>query len=720
MISCKFQAVFGADYVAGSPKFELDIQPILTANGCNAGACHGKSRGQNGFALSLLGFDPDFDYHALVNEGRGRRLFPAVAEKSLLLAKGSGQVPHGGGVKLPAGSPAYEAIVEWIEAGMPRVDENDPVFERIELSPAPQPLFPGQELDLKVTAYYSDGSTRDITETSFFQSSDTPIVSVNSRGNLKAGQLPGEATIMARYMGQIATWSTVIPRPNPIDPAQYEKLPVSNFIDTLVWKKLRDLNVLPSEPIDDTKYLRRVYLDLIGRLPTADEVTSYLKDNTADKRNLIVEQLLDRPEYVDFWANKWADLLRPNPYRVGIKATMSLDAWIRDSFRQNQPLDKFASELITAKGSTWRNGAVTVFRDRRTPEEITTMFSQLFLGVRLECAKCHQHPFEVYSQRDFYSLAAYFSRVGYKGTGLSPPISGSEEIVLVSSKGQVKHPLTGEVLAPAPLKGETVEVPTGDDPRRYFAEWLTDQKNDRLAKALVNRIWGELFGVGIVDPVDDMRATNPPSNPELLDSLAAEFKRLGFDQKQLLKLIVSSNVYALSSLPNDTNASDNRNFSRHYRRLSKAEVVADAIADVIGVRDNFDGMPKQARAMQLWTFRSPSETLDTFGRPDPNQDPPCERLPEATMTQALHLMNAPNIQSKLTSDEGLPAKLAASDHSDEQIIEQIYLRTYSRLPQMVERQAMLAILQESNQNRRQVLEDLLWSLLNTPEFVYED
>lgn len=720
LISCKFQAAFGADYVAGLPKFELDIQPILTANGCNAGACHGKSRGQNGFALSLLGFDPDFDYHALVNEGRGRRLFPAVAEKSLLLEKGSGQVPHGGGVKLPAGSPAYKAIVEWIEAGMPRVDENDPVFERIELSPAPQPLLPGQELGLKVTAHYSDGSTRDVTETSFFQSSDTPIVSVNSSGSLKAGQLPGEATIMARYMGQIATWSTVIPRPNPIDPAQYEKLPVNNFIDTLVWKKLKDLNVLPSEQIDDAKYLRRVYLDLIGRLPTADEVTSYLKDNTADKRKLIVEQLLDRPEYVDFWANKWADLLRPNPYRVGIKATMSLDAWIRDAFRQNQPLDKFASQLITAKGSTWRNGAVTVFRDRRTPEEITTMFSQLFLGVRLECAKCHQHPFEVYSQRDFYSLAAYFSRVGYKGTGLSPPISGSEEIVLVSSKGQVKHPLTGEVLAPAPLKGEAVEVPTGDDPRRYFAEWLTDQENDRLAKALVNRIWGELFGVGIVDPVDDMRATNPPSNPELLDSLAAEFKRLGFDQKQLLKLIVSSNVYALSSLPNDTNASDNRNFSRHYRRLSKAEVVADAIADVIGVRDNFDGMPKQARAMQLWTFRSPSETLDTFGRPDPNQDPPCERLPEATMTQALHLMNAPNIQSKLTSDEGLPAKLAASDHSDEQIVEQLYLCTYSRLPQMVERQAMLAILQESNQNRRQVLEDLLWSLLNTPEFVYED
>lgn len=719
-----FQPSMAAEPSPAVPKFELDIQPILTANGCNAGACHGKSRGQNGFALSLLGFDPDYDYHALVNEARGRRLFPAVPEMSLFLRKGSGQMPHGGGVKLPTDGDAYKTIVAWIEAGMPRADENDPVFQRIEIAPQPQPLAPNQNLGLTVTAHYSNGSTRDVTETSFFQSSEAAIVAVNESGLLKAGELPGEATVMARYMGQIATWSTVIPRANPIAADVYDALPQNNLIDPLVWNKLRDLNILPSDPIGDEKYLRRVHLDLIGRLPTSEETREFIADPQENKRRLLVQKLLDRPEYVDFWANKWADLLRPNPYRVGIKATLSLDGWLRDAFRRNLPFDQFAEELVTAKGSTWRNGAVTVFRDRRTPEEITTMFSQLFLGVRLECAKCHQHPFEVYSQRDFYSLSAYFANVGYKGTGLSPPISGGEEIVTVSNKGQVKHPLTDEVLSPAPLKGEPVNVAAGEDPRQHFVDWLIADDNSRMAKAAVNRIWGELFGVGIVDPVDDMRATNPPSNPELLAALAEEFKRMEYDQKDLLKLITSSYVYGLSSLPNETNANDHRNFSRHYRRLARAEVVADALSDVIGVTDSFDGLASEGRAMQLWTFRTPSDTLDSFGRPDPNQDPPCERFPEATMTQALHLMNAPAIQSKLTNDQALPSKLAKQldeeKVSSQQIIEELYLTVYNRPPSESEVRLVLPLLNDANRNRQQTIEDLLWSLINTPEFVYED
>lgn len=718
------QPSHSAEPVTAIPKFELDIQPILTANGCNAGACHGKSRGQNGFALSLLGFDPDFDYHAIVNEARGRRLFPARPEMSLFLEKGSGRTPHGGGVKLPVDSDAYQTIVTWIKSGMPRTDASDPVFERIAISPEPHPLAPKQTAELTVTAHYSDGSTRDVTETSFFQSSETAIVSVNANGGLTAGDLPGEATIMARYMGQISTWSTVIPRANPIPQDAYDSLPEDNMLDRLVWKKLRELNVLPSDPISDEKYLRRVHLDLIGRLPTAEEVRTFLDDQRDNKRQLLVDRLLDRPEYVDFWANKWADLLRPNPYRVGIKATLSLDGWLRDVFRRNLPLDQFCRELVTAKGSTWRNGAVTVFRDRRTPEEITTMFSQLFMGVRLECAKCHQHPFEVYSQKDFYSLSAYFAKVGYKGTGLSPPISGGEEIVTVSNKGSVKHPLTGEVLPPTPLKGQPVEITDGDDPRQYFVDWLTEDDNERMAKALVNRIWGELFGVGIVDPVDDMRATNPPSNPELLATLAQEFKRLGYDQKELLRLITGSYVYGLSSIPNETNANDHRNFSRHYRRLARAEVVNDALSDVIGVSDAFDGLPKDGRAMQLWTFRAPSDTLDSFGRPDPNQDPPCERFPEATMTQALHLMNAPTIQAKLTNDQALPAKLSArleeENLSHQQITEELYLTVYNRMPTEPEVAVILPLFEDASRKPRQTIEDLLWSMINTPEFVYED
>ena len=702
------------------PKFELDVLPILTANGCNMGACHGKARGQNGFALSLLGFDPDFDYHAIVSAGRGRRVFPAASQFSLLLRKGSGELPHGGGIRLPVDSRAYRTIDRWIEAGMPRTTPADPVFQRIEITPAPYPLRPEQTGQLTVTAYYSDGSTRDVTETSFYQSSESSILAVDDKGGFTAGDLPGEATIMVRYMGQIATWSSLIPRAGEIQPQRYTELAEANFIDALVWDKLQQLNILPSEPIDDAKFLRRAYLDVIGRLPSAPEVRDYLADTSDNKREMLIDRLLARPEYADFWANKWADLLRPNPYRVGIKATLSLDSWLREAFRENLPYDQFARQLITAKGSTWRNGAVTVFRDRRSPEEITTMFSQLFLGVRLECAKCHQHPFEVYSQRDFYSLSAYFAKVGYKGTGLSPPISGGEEIVTVASRGSVKHPLSGEVLEPTPLWGEAGEIAEGTDPRQVFVDWLAAPSNRRFAEAGANRIWGELMGVGIVDPVDDMRATNPPSNPALLAALGDEFRRLGFDQKALIKQIMMSSVYGLSSLPNETNTNDHRNFSRHYRRLSRAEVVADALVDVLGVADAFAGMPDQSRAMQLWTFRTDSDLLDTFGRPDPNQDPPCERLPEATMSQALHLMNATAIQAKLKSDQGLPATLAARQLAPAAIVEELYLRIYSRYPTAEEVAIIVPLLQSDERPPRAILEDITWSLINTPEFIYED
>jgi len=720
---------------AAIPKFELDIQPLLTSTGCNAGGCHGKSRGQNGFALSLLGFDDDFDYDAIVRQARGRRVFPAAPGESLLLLKASGQVPHGGGIRFSTDSPPYQTLLGWIENGMPRSSPDDPHFQHIEFTTAARALSPGQQAALGVVAHYSDGSTRDVTETSFFQSSDSTVVSVNETGQLRAGQLPGDATIMARYRGQIATWSTGIPGPAEIPTERYAELPRRSFIDHLAWNKLQQLNLWPSSGIDDSRFLRRVHLDLIGRLPSADEARQFLTDTRPNKREWLVDQLLERPEYADFWANKWADLLRPNPYRVGIKATHSLDAWLRDVFRENRPYDVWVRQLLTAQGSTWRNGAVTIYRDRRSPDEITTLVSQLFLGIRLECAKCHQHPFEVYGQDDFYGLAAYFARVGYKGTGLSPPISGGEEIILVKTSGRVNHPLTGQAVQPKPLwvlpsaevddgSSTASDTPGGDsfpvDPRVAFVDWLTADDNSGFAQAAVNRIWGELFGVGIVDPVDDLRATNPPSNPELLRALADEFQRLDFDQKALLKLITTSEVYALSSIPNETNANDHRHFSRHYRQLSRAEVIADALADVTGVADHWEGLAVGAAAMQLWTFRASSELLDAFGRPDPNQDPPCERLPEATMGQALHLMNAAAIQAKLANDQALPARLAESGQSPAEILENLYLTVYSRLPSDAERAGLEPLFDDPQPSLRRLLEDLSWAMLNSPEFIYED
>ncbi len=705
----------------GRLKFELDIQPILTARSCNSGPCHGKARGQNGFALSLLAFDPDFDYAAIVTDARGRRLFPASPEQSLFLQKATGAMPHGGGIRIDAGDSDYRKVVQWIRDGMPRAAADDPKLLRVEIHPKPHSLEAGQTEQLKVIAHYSDQSQRDVTATCAYLSNEPSIVSVTTGGTLKAGLIPGEATIMARYMGVISTWSTAIPRAGEVTDAQFAALPRKNFIDELVYKKLRSLNVLPSAGCNDSTFLRRASLDVIGRLPTPEETRAFLDDSLPDKRERLLDRLLEREEYADFWANKWCDLLRPNPYRVGIKATISLDGWLREKFRNNTPYDQFVRELLTAQGSTWRNGATTLFRDRRGPEELTTIVSQLFLGVRLECAKCHQHPFEVYSQADFYSLGAYFAKVDYKGTGLSPPISGGEEMVLVSRrKGEVRHPLTKVVLEPKPLLGEVAKIEEDSDPRQALVDWMTAPDNPYFARVAVNRLWFELFGKGLVDPVDDIRATNPASNPELLDALADEFRKVGYDQKRMIKTIMSSYVYSLSSMPNETNAADIRNFSRHYRKRMRAEVLADALADVTGVPDRFDGAAAGSRAMQLWTFRINSDLLDAFGRPDANQDPPCERTSDATMVQALHLMNAGQIQSKLSNDTGRITQLASGSMPLDQVVEELYLACYSRRPTPAELQALLETTAQPNPARRQWIEDVLWSLINSPEFLYLD
>ena len=701
-------------------KFELDIQPILTARGCNSGPCHGKSRGQNGFALSLLGFDSEMDYRSIVTDARGRRVAPATPADSLLLLKATAQLPHGGGKKLQPDSPDYQTLLLWIESGFPRISQSDPTLTQVSISPAPKPLAPGEELNLRVTASYSDGSTRDVTQTSAYQSNEPAVLAVKPDGSIRAGSLPGEATIMARYMGNIATWSSAIPRPDPVDPNTYTQLPRKNFIDELVYQRLAHLNIVPSKPASDSQFLRRAYIDVIGRQPTSDEARDFLQDPNPEKRIALIDALLERPEYADNWANKWADLLRPNPYRVGIKAVLSLDTWIRDAFRQNLPYDQFVRGVLTARGSNWKNGAVTIFRDRREPDEIVTMASQLFLGIRLDCAKCHQHPFEVYGQHDFYSFAAFFSRVGFKGTGLSPPISGGEETVLVKSSGDVKHPLTGKALTPKILRGSEVPISEGDDPREKLVDWMVSDSNPTFAHVAVNRVWAELFGVGIVDPVDDLRATNPPSNPQLLDQLATHFRSIGFNQKELLKTILQSHTYALASEPNETNRGDHRNFSRHYRQRLRAEVLADAICDITETTQPYSGSPNGTRAMQLWTVRTESELLDAFGRPDPNQDPPCERIPESTVVQALHLMNAPAIASKITDENGRAKRLAVSEMPPETILEELYLAIFSRFPEATELSDLAGEFGKPNNDRRKLVEDILWSMLNSPEFTHKD
>jgi hypothetical protein len=703
--------------------FENDVQPILTARGCNQGACHGKARGQNGFQLSLLGFDPDFDFAQLTQQARSRRVFLASPERSLLLLKATAQQPHGGGLRLEAGSDDYQVLLAWIAQGAPRRVADEPQLTRIVVSDDSLYLQPRQQRQLRVTGFYSDGLQRDVTTRTGYQSSEAAIVAVDRSGTITAGPLPGEATIMARYMTHIATTHVAIPLADEVAADFYEHLPRQNFIDGHVWRKLQSLRLTPSEPCDDAKFLRRVHLDIIGRLPTPEEARAFLSDGSTDKRARLVDALLERPEYADHWAAKWADLLRPNPYRVGIKSVVAYDAWIRDAFRQNKPYDQFVRELVTARGSTWENGAAVLFRDRREPAEITTLVSQLFLGIRLECAKCHHHPFEKWGQDDFYSFAAYFGRLGHKGVGLSPPISGGEEMIVLKDQGTVEHPLTGKPLAARPLfelADGTGKPAAEGDPREALAAWITSPENPYFAQVIANRVWADLMGRGLVEPIDDLRATNPPTNPELLAALADDFRAHRYDLKHLIRTICTSHVYALSSLPNERNAGDRQNYSRRYRTRLRAEVLLDAVSDITGLAPTHQAMPANSRANEIWTTRIDSVFLDTFGRPNPNQDPPCERTPDPTVTQTLHLMNAPQLHGWVTSDAGRAAELAASSKSVEELIEEIYLLVYSRLPDAEERAVGQRLFAEPNLPRRRAAEDLLWALLNTPEFEFKD
>ena len=700
--------------------FERDIQPILTRSGCNAGACHGKARGQNGFALSLLGFDPAFDHNAIVKEGRGRRLFPADIDNSLFLLKASGSVPHGGGKKLPVGNAGYELLKRWIATGTLRTPADAPTLTRISVVPTDIVAEFKQTRPLTVTAHFSDGTTEDVTKLASFQSNDSGYAAVDADGVAKVGTIAGEAAVTARFVDKFAVSQVLIPLPGAVDPELYAKLPRNNYIDGHVWDKLKRLGLTASGAAPETTFHRRVYLSILGRLPAPDETRTYLADTDLKKAEKVIDRLLARPEYADFWANKWVDLLRPNPYHAGIKATLNLDEWIREQFRKNAPYDQFVKELITAKGSSFKNGATVFFRNRREPEELGPMVSQLFLGVRLDCCKCHQHPSEKWSQRDFYSFAAFFGRIGHKGQGISSPISGGEEFIFATDSGAVKHPLTGEVLLPTALLGQPLDIPVGTDPRTVLAEWMTAKQNPFFAKVIANRIWAEMMGRGLVDPVDDLRDTNPPSNPALLEALADDLRKNGFDLKKLIRTIALSRTFSLSSTPTERNVGDTRNYSRRYRQRLRAEVLLDAVTDVTGTPEKFDAVPPGSRAVEAWTVRFDSKFLDSFGRPDPNSDPPCERTTDTTVVQALHLMNAPGLANKITAETGRAAKLAAGKSTPAEIVEELYLLAYCRKPTAEESAACTARFAKPGATRKLATEDLLWALINTPEFAFGD
>ena len=686
--------------------FENDISPLLTRHGCNASQCHGKAEGQNGFKLSVFGYDALADFRALTVESKGRRASPAAPEQSLFLAKASGAVPHQGGARVPAGSPDYETIRAWLAAGASFGSTNDARVVRVEMEPRERILAPGSKLQLRVNATYSDGRMADVTRFCVFQSNNDSLAKVDEHGVVGIGSLPGQTSVMARYLAEVTSFLAIVPRPGkPVGDAGFAEF---NFIDRHVNAHLKKLNLRPSEVCDDATFLRRASLDIIGTLPTADEARRFLADKASDKRAQLVESLLKRPEFADFWALKWADLLRVDRQKLGQRDAYAYYRWIRDQFAANRPLDQFARALLTAEGPLDDAPAGHFYKVVTRPGDMANAVSQVFLGIRLACAECHHHPFDRWSQTDYYGMSGLFAQVSIRKGALG-------ETLLAEGNPATKHPRTGENVPPHALDAEPSKD-TGDR-RRALAEWFTAPENPWFARNLANRLAAHFLGRGVIEPVDDVRATNPPGNPALLDALARVVTDSRFDLKQFIRTLAASRTYQLSATPNDTNAQDEQNYSRALFKRLPAEVLFDAVCQVTGVPEKFDGVPSGTRAIQLWDSQTQHYFLKLFGRPVRVTACECERNSEASIAQVLHLLNSPNLQSKLSHANGQLARLVASHPDNAKLADELYLTFFSRMPSDAERQLAVKHLAGSP-DRQQAIEDYAWSLLNAVEFVF--
>jgi hypothetical protein len=688
--------------------FENDIIPILSRFGCNASGCHGKAEGQNGFKLSVFGFDPAADYSALTKEGRGRRIFPGAPEHSLLLAKVSGGTAHGGGLRIPRSSTEYETLRAWIAAGCPFGLATDPKVVRLRVEPSERVLAMGGRQQLRAIATYSDGREADVTPHAKFQSNNDALATVSGSGLVTVADVPGDVAIMAGFMNTVAVFRALVPRAESINP--YPLLAENNAIDRLVFAKLRNLNLLPSEPAGDPEYLRRVYLDVIGTLPTPAEARRFLADKRLDRRARLVDELLERPEFADYWALKWADLLRVERQVLGHKLAYRYYQWIRDSLATNKPLDQFARELATADGLLKQVGPAAFYRVVADPGETASTVSQVFLGVRIGCAKCHHHPFDRWSQADYYGMQAFFAPVQVRGPA-------GEETVQLTGNPETRIPRTGELIAAHALDMPSSKEAKGDR-RPALAAWLTAPANPYFARNLANRTWAHFLGRGLVEPVDDVRATNPPSNPELLDALATYFTENHYDFRQLIRFITASRVYQLSSHPNATNERDEQNYSRAVLKRVEAEVLLDMVCQTTGIGEKFPGTPEGCRAIQLWDSQVPHYFLKLFGRPVRVSACECERNHEPSVSQVLHFLNGPEVHAKISHEAGTVARLLRRTPDDSEVVENLYLTFYSRQPTDHERAVALAYLRKEPAGRRQAAEDLAWSMLNSLEFLF--
>ena len=700
-----------------SINFTNQITPIFTKYGCNGGGCHGKASGQNGFKLSLLGFVPEEDHEYLRKEARGRRIFLPAPEQSLLLMKATGMSPHGGGKRIEPDSHEYRLLVRWIEQGMPFGKPEDPKVVGIRCVPEGRIMGRGKTQQIAVLADYSDGSVEDVTRMALYEPNNQDLAESGVTGLVTTLDLAGEVAIMARYQGQVSTFRATIPLG-----AEVANLPpVRNFIDEAVFNKLKLLGIPPSPVADDATFLRRVHVDVTGTLPTEDEVQAFMADGDPDKRNKLIDRLLDSAEYADLFANKWNMVLR-NKQRGGDDqaGTFTFYQWIWDSLYENKPYDEFVSEVITASGDPETNPAVIWYREVAQTNEQVEDVAQLFLGIRIQCARCHHHPFEKWSQDDYYGFAAFFSRIGTKNlaVGLNPK-AREKRIFHNEGVAQAKHPRTGKELKPTGLGGETLEIPPLHDPRLELAAWMSNPENPYFARSLVNRYWKHFFDRGIVEPEDDMRETNPPSNPELLSALASHFVDSGFDLKDLVRTICQSSTYQLTSLPNDYNLKDKQNFSRYYPKRLAAEVLYDAFHQVTGSSQDYSGLPKGTSAMQLRDVSVAPYFLKVFGQPAADTACECERSMEANLAQSLHLLNSSEVQGKIAGGSGRAAQYAKdTERSHEEKLRELYRWVYSREPDAEELSIATAHIAKHEDNPQLAYEDIVWALVNTKEFLF--
>lgn len=698
--------------------FKNQIVPIFTKLGCNSGGCHGKASGQNGFKLSLLGFYPDEDHEFLVKENRGRRLFPSSPADSLLLLKATGRSPHGGGKRMDVDSYEFRLISRWVEQGMPYGSDKDAYVAGIKCLPEGRVMDRGADQQITVIATYSDGTTEDVTRMALFEANDTEMAEATNTGMIKTLDLAGEVAIMARYQGQVSTFRATVPLG-----ADIASVPASkNFIDDAVFGKLKVLGIPPSPLADDATFLRRVSIDVSGTLPTEEQVRAFLADTDPAKRDKLVDRLLESPDYADYFANKWNLVLRnKNRAPDDSSATYGFYQWIWSNLYENKPYDQIVREVLTASGDSTSNPAVVWFREVDENNEQVEDTAQLFLGLRIQCARCHHHPFEKWSQNDYYGFSAFFSRVGKKNLFEPGMTKATRDKRVFHNDGMAAatNPRNGQSLKPTGLGSPALEIAAERDPRHYLADWMADKNNPFFAKSVVNRYWKHFFDRGIVEPEDDMRETNPPSNPELLNKLAAGFIDSGFNLKWLVKAITSSSTYQLSSLPNDYNLKDKQNFSRYYPKRLTAEVLYDGFHRVTNTTQNFGSLPPGTKAVQLPDASIGPYFLKVFGQPQGDTACECERSQEANLAQSLHLLNSSEVQDKIANASGRATTMANDKvRTHEEKVKELYRWVYSREPNADELKIALAHLAKHEAAPKVAYEDILWALINTKEFLF--